>query len=69
MNEETLKEKWPEICWEIKERWEDISDKDLCEVNEDEEKLFELIKKKTRFPRGMANAQVCDLIARYCTNG
>ena len=65
MYEDVLKGKWHEIKGVIKEKWGQLTDDDLTEVEGSAEKLMGFLQKRYGYTKDKAEQEFNDFIGRY----
>ena len=65
MNEDILKGKWKEIKGSVKEKWGNLTDDDLAEVEGKQEKLLGLLQSKYGYSKDKAAQEFNKFIGDY----
>ncbi len=65
MNEDILKGKWKEIKGGIKEKWGNLTDDDLAEVEGKQEKLLGILQTKYGYSKDKAEQEVNKFMGSY----
>ncbi len=65
MNEDILKGKWKELKGSVKEKWGNLTDDDLTEVEGKEEKLLGLLQTKYGYTKDKAEEEYKGFISGY----
>lgn len=67
MNEDILKGKWKEIKGSIKEKWGDLTDDDLTEIEGQTEKLAGILQTKYGYTKEKAEAAYKGVMEKHKT--
>ncbi len=65
MNEDVLKGKWKELKGSVKEKWGNLTDDDLAEVEGKQEKLVVLLQTKYGYSKAKATQEFNKFIGNY----
>ena len=65
MNEDILKGKWKEIKGGIKEKWGDLTDDDITQIEGEQEKLVGVLQAKYGYTKEKAQEEYNDFTAKY----
>ncbi len=65
MNADILKGKWKEIKGQIREKWGELTDDEIAQVEGTEERLVGLLQKKYGYSKDEAEAKYKEFMERY----
>lgn len=65
MNEDILKGKWKEIKGSVKEKWGDLTDDDITEVEGTQEKLIGILQTKYGYSKDRAEEEYKSFISGF----
>lgn len=62
MNKDTMEGSWKELRGRIKQKWGDITDQELVQVEGDRDRLFGLLQKRYGLAREEAKKQIDEIV-------